>query len=53
MQFGQITAYKCKACGKVLTTEKGIKKHKQHCKYIIPVIKGQINIYDLIKEKKE
>ena len=25
MQFEQITAYKCKACGKVLTTEKGIK----------------------------
>ena len=52
-QYKEIYAWKCIKCGRVLLTEQGIKRHKETCKYIPPVLDGQINMDDAIKEREE
>ena len=52
-QCKEIHAWKCIKCGRVLLTERGIKRHKETCKYIPPVLDGQINMDDAIKEREE
>lgn len=52
MQFMSTSVWRCLACGRVLLTEKGIERHKEHCRYKIPIIEGQINIYDIKSEEE-
>ena len=52
-QYKDIHAWKCIKCGRVLLTERGIKQHEETCKYIPPVLDGQINMDDVIKESEE
>lgn len=47
MQFMSTSAWRRLACGRVLLTEKGIERHKEHCRYKIPVIEGQVSVYDI------
>ncbi len=57
-QLNEIIAWKCLKCGRVLTTEKGKKRHLETCKYIPPVSDNQITFDDVgsynhsTKEKK-
>ena len=57
-QLNEIIAWKCLKCGRVLTTEKGKKRHLETCKYIPPVSDNQITCDDVgsynhsTKEKK-
>ena len=45
-QYKTITAWKCMACGRTLITQKGIERHKEKCKYIIPELDGQLKLTD-------
>lgn len=44
MQYNEVSAWKCIKCGLVLQTEKGKKRHIETCKYIPPVLDGQIEL---------
>ena len=46
-QLNEIIAWKCLKCGRVLTTEKGKKRHLETCKYIPPVSDNQITCDDM------
>ena len=45
-QYKTITAWKCMACGRTLITQKGIERHKEKCKFIIPELDGQLKLTD-------
>ena len=42
-QFKEIYAWKCIKCGRTLLTGGGAKRHRESCKYVIPVLDGQIS----------
>ncbi len=45
-QYKIITTWKCLACGRTLITQKGIERHKEKCKCIIPELDGQLKLTD-------
>lgn len=49
-QYKEIAAWKCHACGRVLTTRGGLERHKERCKFVIPAEKGQISIEELMQK---
>ncbi len=52
-QLNEIIAWKCLKCGRVLTTEKGKKRHLETCKYIPPVSDNQITCDDMRNSSKD
>lgn len=45
-QYKDIQAWKCKECGRVLQTEKGLIRHQLKCKYQTPVMEGQVSLFE-------
>lgn len=46
-QFRQIQAWKCRMCGRVLSSEAGLARHATSCRFVPPVLEGQLSVYDV------
>ncbi|GEM_PF-2382565 len=51
-QYKQIFVWKCLACGRVLTTPKGVERHQQKCRYIPVQMEGQMK-FEEVREERE
>ena len=47
-QFVVVAAMKCRACGAVLLTDSGMRRHAERCSLQEPVDKDQLSLLDMI-----
>lgn len=45
-QFKAVEAWRCAACGRLLKTQRGMKRHSRWCQYTEPVIDGQTALFE-------